>query len=91
MATPNVTLPYGYLFIYGIGVTTGLYGNQPTDQIFRFGTIYGVGVNMGSSIVGQSVCFDSRNIVCQLAYNNYPYSVIEATAVICTEFPEPVI
>ena len=89
MTTPSVTLPYGYLFVYGRGVNVGIYGNQFTDIIFKFATIYGVGVNMGTSIIGESVGFDTRGIVCELAWANYPYSVVSASAVLCTEVPGP--
>jgi len=91
MTIPSVTLPYGYLFVYGRGVNIGIYGNEFTNQIFKFATIYGVGVNMGTSIIGQSVGFDTRGVVCELAWENYPYSVVEATAIIATEIPVPVI
>lgn len=85
MATPNALLPYGFVYVYGTGTNIGVVGNQFTDTLFKFGTIYGVGVNMGTDLIGQSIGFDTRKIVCQLAYDNYPYSVIEQQAILCTE------
>ena len=83
--TPSVSLPYGFVFVYGTGTDIGLAGNYATDTVFKFGTIYGVGVNMGSEIIGNSICFDSRKVVCQLAWANYPYSVVNYDVVIATE------
>ena len=36
-------------------------------------------------IIGNSICFDSRKVVCQLAWANYPYSVVNYDLVIATE------
>ena len=89
METPNALLPYGFVYVYGDGTASGVLGNQFTNTLSRFGTIYGVGVNMGLDLIGQSVGFDSRRIECQLAYAGYPYSVIAQDAILCTEVSPP--
>lgn len=89
MQLPSATLPYGFVFVYGSGVEVGVYNNQFTNTMFRFATIYGVGVNMGSSMIGNSIGFDSTKIVCQLAWANYPYSVLPTESILCTEVYTP--
>jgi hypothetical protein len=58
--TPSVSLPYGFVFVYGTGTDIGLAGNYATDTVFKFGTIYGVGVNMGSEIIGNSIALTEK-------------------------------
>ncbi len=78
-------LPYGYVAVYGDGNPVGQTGTKTTNTIFRFATIYQVGVNMGSSLIGDSVLFNSKDEVCQLVWDNWPYPVIATDKIIGTE------
>lgn len=85
MALPNATLPYGFVYVYGKGTNTGIFGNQAIDTSFRFATIYGVGNNMGSDIIGNSVCFLAVPEPPGLLGANYPYLILKYDAIIATE------
>lgn len=89
MSTPNILLPYGFIGVYGIGTPIGRLNTNlgTTDIINRFATIYFIGANMYSGLIGQSVCFNSKDEVCRLAWDNYPYPVIPYNKVIGTELP----
>jgi len=84
-----ILLPYGFVAVYGIGLSSGYL--NPTlatdDTINRFATIYQVGVNMGTSKIGESIVFNSGDAVCRLAWDNYPYTVLPADKIIGTETP----
>lgn len=80
-----IFLPYGYVAVYGLGTDSGISGLTTGDTIFRFATIYQVGVNMGTSMIGNSIVFNSEDTVCRLAWDNYPYPVIPTNKIIGTE------
>ncbi len=85
-----ILLPYGYIGVYGIGTDTGsLTGLATTNIINRFATIYFIGANMYSGLIGQSVVFNEKDEVCRLAWDNYPYPVIPYDKVIGTEIALP--
>lgn len=89
MSSPNILLPYGFIGVYGLGTDAGRLNSNlgTTNNINRFATIYFIGANMWSGIVGQSVCFNSGDEVCQLAWDNYPYPIIPYNKVFATELP----
>ena len=85
MAIPSATIPYGYVYVYGKGTDVGVGGNYASNTIFKFATIYGVGVGMNSGLIGDSVCFLAVPELPALMYQNYPYSILKYDAVIATE------
>lgn len=91
MSAIPILLPYGFVAVYGTGTDTGrLNATLATTNIDnRFATIYLIGANMFSGLVGQSVVFNSKDEVCQLAWDNYPYPVIPYNKVIGTEITPP--
>ena len=86
MSVP-ISLPYGFLAVYGTGTANGRLNPTLTTSIDinRFATVYFVGVNMGTDQIGQSILFNSTDQVCQLAWDNYPYTVLPADKIIGTE------
>lgn len=89
MSAPNILLPYGLIAVYGIGTDGGrLNANlATTNTINRFATIYLIGANMPSALIGQSVAFNSKDELCQLAWDNYPYPVLPYNKIFGTELP----
>lgn len=85
MALPPVLLPYGFIGVYGIGTDTGQTGLETTNLVNRFATIYLIGVNMDSGIIGSSIIFNRTDEVCQLAWDNAVYPIIPADKIIGTE------
>lgn len=85
MALPPIYLPYGFVGVYGEGLATGGTGLSTTDTTNRFATIYFIGVDMDSGIIGNSILFKQKDEVCILAWDNYPYPVIPADKIIGTE------
>lgn len=85
MALPPILIPYGFVGVYGLGTDAGQTGLKTTNIINRFATIYFVGVNMDSGIVGNSIVFDSTTEVCRLAWDNGVYPIIPADKIIGTE------
>jgi len=79
-------LPQGWVSLYGLGSETGVSGLVPDNTIFRFATIYNVG--SGDNInaeVGTSVMFNNNDVICRLAWNNWPYTIIEQAKLAGTE------
>lgn len=85
MALPNAALPYGFVYVYGKGTDIGIQGNQAINIAYKFATIYGVGVNMSSGIVGNSVCFLATPEPPGLMGAGYPYLILKYDAIIATE------
>lgn len=85
MALPSAILPYGFVYVYGKGTQIGVGGNQAINNDFRFATIYGVGVNMSSSIIGNSICFLAVPELPGLLGSGYPYLIVKYDAIIATE------
>lgn len=77
MSVP-ITLQEGQVLIYGRGTLEGFSGLQAENQIVKFGTIYQIW-DGGEVFIygGQSVFFNEKDVICRLAYNNYPYTLIE--------------
>lgn len=91
MSAVPILLPYGFVAVYGLGTDMGRINPTlgTTNIINRFATIYFVGANMWSGIIGQSVVFNEKDEVCRLAWDNYPYPVIPYNKVIGTEISLP--
>lgn len=91
MSIVPISLPYGFVAVYGSGTDFGSINPtlSTTDTINKFGTIYFVGVNMGESQIGESIIFNSKDQICQLAWDRYPYTVIPANKIIGTEINLP--
>jgi hypothetical protein len=91
MSALPVLLPYGFVGVYGLGTPAGSLNPTlaTTDIINRFATIYFIGANMYNGLIGQSVIFNEKDEVCQLAWDNYPYPVIPYDKVIATEIILP--
>lgn len=85
MGLPNAFIPYGFVYVYGKGTNTGIAGNQAINAAFKFATIYGVGVNMSSDIIGNSVCFLAVPEPPGLIGAGYPYLILKYDAIIATE------
>lgn len=82
-----ILLPYGFVGVYGIGNSVGVTGLQTTNIELRFATIYFIGVDMDSGIIGNSVLYNPREEVCRLAWDNYPYPILYNNKIIGTEAP----
>lgn len=91
MSTVPIQLPYGFIAVYGTGTDAGRLNPTlaTTNTINRFATIYFIGANMWSGIIGQSVAFNSTDEVCQLAWDNGTYPVIPYNKIIGTEISLP--
>lgn len=89
MALP-IALPQGYVLIYGEGTQTGISGIVPNNSNIRFGEIYQVWAG-GQTFVyeGTSVMFEEKNVLCRLAWNNWPYTMIEGAKLAGTEEAPP--
>lgn len=81
-------IPVSWASIYGIGSQTGISGLVPDNTNFRFGMIYGLGNGDGVDVkVGDSVMFNENDVVCRLAWNNWPYTMIERARLAGVEIP----
>jgi len=90
MATLPFILPNGYVLVYGIGTIASTTGIVPNNDIFRFGAVSQVWAG-GEVFVyaGTSVMFNENDVFCRLAYNNWPYTMIEAARLAGSEEPPP--
>jgi len=84
MSVP-ILLPYGFVGVYGEGLSIGMTGLTTTDTTNRFATIYFIGDGMDMGMVGSSILFKSKDEVCRLTWDSYPYPVIPADKIIGTE------
>lgn len=85
MSTVPISLPYGYIGVYGLGNSIGATGLRTGDTLNRFATIYFIGVGMNSALVGNSIVYNSENEVCRLVWDNFYYPVVPANKIIGTE------
>ncbi len=81
-----ITLQEGQVLIYGNGTEQGFSGLVPSNSVVKFGTIYQIW-DGGEVFIygGSSVFFNEKDVVCRLAYNNYPYTLIEVARVAGSE------
>lgn len=88
MSVP-IILPYGYVCVYGLGTTLGTFPTLiPSENSFKFGTIYQIGNNMAGSLINETILFDSTSkevVICQLAWDTVPYTIVNYNKIIATE------
>ena len=83
-------VPYGFVAVYGTGVTRGMGGFVPNNQRWVFGTIYAIGNSYDVDFqVGNSVMWfredPSRN-ECVLAIDNrVNFTIIEQARLVLKE------
>lgn len=77
MSVP-ITLPEGFVLVYGRGSTQSVSGIIPDNTSIRFGSIYQVWAG-GEVFVygGTSVMFNPDDAFCRLAWDGRPYTMIE--------------
>jgi hypothetical protein len=84
MAALPIFLPNGTIAVYGTGSTTSPSGisNTTADGEMRWGSVYQIW-NGGATYVygGDNVMFKETDVVCRLAYNNIPYTIVPARLV----------
>lgn len=80
-------LPAGWASLYGIGSEVGFSGLVPDNTKFKFASIYSLGDGDGLAQVGDSVMFNEEDVICRLAWNNYPYTMIQQAKLAGTEAP----
>lgn len=82
MPTVPFPLAAGYVLIYGTGINESLSGIIPTDDNFKFGTIYQIW-DGGSTYVqqGENVMFNVRLVTETFYFNGAPYTMIPARLV----------
>lgn len=75
------TLKAGQVLVYGMGTDVSPSGisNISADGALRWGSIYQVWPGGETYIYGgDNVMFNENDVVCRLAYNNIPYTVVPA-------------
>lgn len=78
-------LPAGWASLYGMGNITGVSGLVPDNIKFKFATIYNLGDGNGIAQIGDSVMFNEEDVICRLAWNNWPYTMIQQAKLAGTE------
>lgn len=90
MAAIPITLPSGVIAVYGAGSLTGIQG-VVSNEGYLWGTVNKV-FDGGEVFVygGDSILFREEDIVCRLAWDNSPYTLINInTDLIIKEDPNP--
>ena len=81
-------IPVGWASLYGMGSEIGVSGLVPDNTKFKFAVIYGLGNGDGpDAAVGDSVMFKEDDVICRLAWDNWPYTMIERAKLAGTEIP----
>jgi len=84
MSLPARLYP-GQVAIYGTG-SPSITGIVPPSEMFRFGLIDQIWDNMpGTVSVGESVLYNTEDIIAQLVYSNTIYVVIPEEKIILIE------
>ena len=81
-----LVLAYGYVAVYGNGVSPGIQG-FPAASGWKFGEIVQVSPGLPTSLEGDSVMFKETEVRCRISYLNYPYTIVEQAKIVFTENP----
>lgn len=82
-------LQQGQISIYGVGFNTPTFARTTAQNDIVYGIVNQVwdGGGIGVS-VGDKVYFRPTKVVCQLAYDTVPYSILKQEDIIITEIEE---
>jgi hypothetical protein len=80
-------IPQGWASLYGIGTAIGITGIRPNNSDWVFATIYGLGDCNTPNNIGDSVMFNTKDVICTLAYDSGIFTMIEQAKLGITEQP----
>lgn len=85
MSAPSsipLTLPNGYILVYGWGSTESMSGVANNTPGFLFGSVYQIW-DGGTTYVygGDEVMWNDKNEFCKLTYSGVPYTMLPARLV----------